>query len=67
MIVLVQSWCCVTTSMPEDRSDCTRLAWVAGSHHEVVETAVTVTSGRTDCAPRVKALMLARVCGIGMA
>ena len=67
MIVLVQSWCCVITSTPELSSDATRSACVAGSHQLVVDTAVTSTSGRTDCAPSVNALMLARVCGIGMA
>src|SRR4051812_2006183 len=64
MIVLVQSWCCVTTSTPEPSNDWTRSACVAGSHQLVVDTAVTSTSGRTVWAPSVKALMLASVCGI---
>ncbi len=67
MIVLVQSWCWVITSTSWSRRLCTASAWRPGSHQLPVGMVMVSTSGFTDWAPRVKALMLASVWGIGKA
>ena len=67
MIVFVQSWCWVMTSTPWSRRLCTAWAWRAGSHQLPVEIVIVSISGSTDWAPRVKALMFARVWGMGKA
>ena len=67
MMVFVQSWCWLITSTSSSSSEATASACTAGSHQLPVEMVMTSASGLTDWAPRVKALMLASVWGMGKA
>ena len=57
----------VTTSTPCAIIELVASASLTGSAQSPVKIACVVTFGLTDCAPRVKALMLRRTCGIGLA
>ncbi len=66
-IVDWQSWCWVMTSTSFLMRLFAASACFDGSHHDEVATVMTSMSGFTLWAPRVKALMLEMVCGIGKA
>ena len=57
----------VTTSTPCATIELVASASLTGSDQSPVKIAWVVIFGLTDCAPRVKALMLRRTCGIGLA